>query len=138
MDDAYNIQRLINVYQMSEKDAADAYRASVAWIRDRLQLLELAPEAAQAVQDGRVKPSAAKAIAKLSREHQKAAVAKPGKVTAKDISAVAPKPDPKPSRPSLKDAIRVILAECDQQKDVMVYEIHRDNILALRASVQAA
>ena len=90
MDDAYNIQRLINVYQMTEDQAADSYRASVSWIKGRLQLLELTPEAEKAVRSGRVAPSAAKAIAKLSKEHQKAVVAKQGKITTADVKREAP------------------------------------------------
>lgn len=97
MDDAYNIQKLINVYQMSEQGAADAYRVSLQWIKGRLQLLELAPEAEVAVRAGRVAPSAAKAIAKLTREQQKRIVSKEGKVTAADVKREAPpKPPPAP------------------------------------------
>ena len=32
-------------------------------------------------------------------------------------------------------AVRVLLAECDQQPDVMVFEVHRDTIRTLRAAV---
>lgn len=99
MDDAYNIQRLINVYQMSEDEAAEAYRASVSWVKGRLKLLELSPEAEKAVRSGRVAPSAAKAIAKLSKEHQRAVVAKAGKITAADVTREAPA---KPAPPSVK------------------------------------
>src|SRR5690348_9978533 len=55
MDDAYNIQRLINVYQMTEQEVADSYRETVTWIKGRLSLIELIPEAEKAVRDGRVK-----------------------------------------------------------------------------------
>ena len=34
----------------------------------------------------------------------------------------------------LKRALRVLFAECDQQPDVMVFEVHRDTIRALRAA----
>ncbi len=88
MDDAYNIQRLINVHQMTEQECADAYRASVAWIKGRLALIEATPEVEQAIRSGEIKGTAAKAIAKLSAEHQRnlAKVAQEkGKVTATDI-----------------------------------------------------
>ena len=141
MDDAYNIQRLINVYQMTEDQAADSYRASVSWIKGRLQLLELTPEAEKAVRSGRVAPSAAKAIAKLSKEHQKAVVAKQGKITTADVKREAPaKPKleavPVAIHPKVRKAITVLLSECDQQPDVMVFEVHRDTIRALRAAVK--
>ncbi len=141
MDDAYNLQKLINVYQMSEEDCADVYRASKQWVSDRLALLEAVPEMEQAVRAGRISPgTAVKAIKKLSREHQKAAVAKPGKVTAKDVKAVTPKAEPKPAqpkKPNLRDAVAVLLAEADTQKGSMVLEIHSDTINAVREAMEA-
>lgn len=118
MDDAYNLQKLINVYQMSEEDCADVYRASKQWVSDRLALLEAVPEMEQAVREKRISPgTAVKAIKKLSREHQKAAVAKPGKVTAKDVKAVTPKAEPKPV--SAKDKL---LALGDQMAELIMGE----------------
>lgn len=91
IDDAYNIQRLINVYQFTEAKAASAYRMSITWIRDRLQLLELTPEAEKAVRDGRVSDTAAVAISKLKKTEQHKVLAKTeGTITKKDV--VAPKP----------------------------------------------
>jgi ParB family chromosome partitioning protein len=88
MDDAYNIQRLLNVYQMTEDEVADAYRTSVAWVKGRMDLIEAVPEIETAIRTGKVKTTAARAIAKLSREHQQnlAKVAEEkGKVTTADI-----------------------------------------------------
>jgi ParB/RepB/Spo0J family partition protein len=88
MDDAYNIQQLINVYQMTEQECADAYRASVSWVKSRLQLIEATPEVEVEIRAGRIKGTAAAQIAKLSKEHQKnlAKVAKEkGKITAADV-----------------------------------------------------
>lgn len=90
IDDAYNIQRLINVYQMTEQEVADSYRAAVSWIRGRMSLIELVPEAEQAVRDGRIKGSAAKEIAKLSGALQKKVLKKEGKITARDVREVRP------------------------------------------------
>jgi ParB/RepB/Spo0J family partition protein len=87
IDDAHNIQRLINRYQKSIEQVATIYRASTSWVRSTLSLIELVPEAEAAVREGRVAGSAAKAIAKLSREHQKAIIAKPGKITKADLPA---------------------------------------------------
>lgn len=137
MDDAYNIQKLINVFGMQMEEIADTYRASLAWVKDRLTLLEVAPEVETAIREGRIKPTAAIAIAKLGRAAQKAVVSKPGPVTAKDVKAAAPKPEPKEAPKSdLKSALRVLLAECDLQPDVMVYEIHRDQINAIREALK--
>lgn len=141
MDDAYNIQKLINVFQVSMEEIADTYRTSQAWVKDRLTLLEVAPEVETAIREGRLKPTAAVAIAKLGRAAQKSLVSKPGPVTAKDIKAAAPPPakaEPKAPvaiHPEVREAIAVLLAECDTQPDVMVYEIHKDTIRALRAAL---
>jgi|ERR1700722_2552504 len=97
MDDAYNIQRLINVYQMTEEEAADAFRASVSWVKGRLTLLELTADAEKEVRSGRVAPSAAIHIAKLTKEQQKKVIEKNGKITAATVREVVP-PTPKPSK----------------------------------------
>lgn len=88
MDDAYNLQRLVNVYQLTEQECADAYRCSVSWIKGRLALLEASPEAEKAIRSGRVKGPAVKAIAKLKKE-QAAKLPAEGKITAADIARVS-------------------------------------------------
>jgi hypothetical protein len=88
MDDAYNIQRLVNVHQMAENEIADIYHESARWIRGRLALIEATPEVEKQIRAGKIKGPAAQAIAKLSKEHQKnlAKVAEEkGKVTAADV-----------------------------------------------------
>ena len=71
MDDAYNIQRLINVYQMTVDEVKDAYRAqSVAWVKSRMALIEATPAVEKQIRKGTIKGPAAKAITKLSKEHQ--------------------------------------------------------------------
>lgn len=96
LDDAYNCQRLLNVYGMDEKAISEAYRESVAWVKSRLSLVELVPEAKKALKEGRIVGSAAKAIAKLSSEHQRSILKKTdGKITTADVrkesGAKAPK-----------------------------------------------
>ena len=99
MDDAYNIQRLINVYQMTVDEVKDAYRAqSVAWVKSRMALIEATPAVEKQIRKGTIKGPAAKAITKLSKEHQdklaKVAEEK-GKVTVADIqkeTGVTPQP----------------------------------------------
>jgi hypothetical protein len=88
MDDAYNLQRLVNVYQMTLDECADSYRASVSWVKGRLALIEATPEVEKQIRAGKIKGPAAKAVAKLSKEHQQnlAKVAEEkGKITPADI-----------------------------------------------------
>jgi ParB family transcriptional regulator, chromosome partitioning protein len=97
MDDAYNLQRLVNVYQMTHEECAEAYRASVAWVKGRLKLIEATPEVEKQIRAGKIKGPAAQAVAKLSKEHQKnlAKVAdEKGKVTKADIAKETGKPEP--------------------------------------------
>lgn len=108
MDDAYNIQRLINVYQMGEQEVAESYRASVSWVKGRLQLIEAIPEVETEIRAGTIKGDAAKTIAKLSKEHQKnlAKVAKEkGKVTPADVRREVGEPVKK--APAAKSALEL-------------------------------
>lgn len=103
MDDAYNLQRLINVHQMTEQECADAYRASVSWVKGRLALIEATPEVEKQIRAGKIKGPAAKAVAKLSKEHQQnlAKVAEEkGKVTPADIRRETGEPDKPPTPPA--------------------------------------
>lgn len=81
LDDAHNI-RLLESWGKSMEEIAEIYRESPKWVKDRLKLIELAPEAQQAVKEGRLKPTAAVHIAKLSSEQQREAVKGDGKVKA--------------------------------------------------------
>jgi ParB/RepB/Spo0J family partition protein len=88
MDDAYNIQRLINIYQMSKPEIAEAYRLSLSWVVGRLDLIEATPAVEKQIRKGAIKGPAARAVAKVSKEHQEnlAALAeKTGKVTLEDV-----------------------------------------------------
>ena len=113
IDDAHNIQRLINVYQMSVEDAAQVYRASVSWVRSTLTLIELTPEAEKAVRSGRVKGPAAKAIAKLSKEHQQRIVAQPGPITTATVRKDNASGDACSASPGLRHAVRPNPHPCD-------------------------
>lgn len=116
MDDAYNIQRLINVYQMTAAEIAESYRASASWVKGRLDLIEATPEVEKQIRKGTIKGPAAKEIAKLGKEHQKnlAKVAEEkGKVTKADIqkeTGKAPKPAPVTNTVDLADKLaRMVL-----------------------------
>lgn len=81
IDDAHNIKRLLNIYGKTEEEVAGIYfptaktegelKEAAKFVRDRIALLTLSPEAEEAIKSGRVKESAAKAIAKLSQAQQR-------------------------------------------------------------------
>lgn len=114
MDDAYNLQRLINVYQMSEQEAADSFRTSLAWVKGRLKLIEATPEVERAIRSGKIRGTAAQAVAKLAKEHQRnlAKVAEEkGKVTAADIRKETGSPAKAPVQVCTSDAQVLTLAD---------------------------
>jgi len=82
LDDAYNCDRLQKWGQTVEQ-IAEAYQEKVAWVKGRLKLIDLEPEAKAAVKAGRLKTTAAAHIAKLSAEQQREAVKGQGKVKGK-------------------------------------------------------
>ncbi len=102
LDDAHNIKILLNRYALTDAQVAEVYfpaaktpeelKTALKWVKKRIGLIGLTPEAAKAVKDGRVKGPAVQAIAKLSEEQQRDVVSKPGKVKGKDIAAVSGKP----------------------------------------------
>ncbi len=83
IDDASNIA-IMGRWGMSNEEIAGVYHKEVSWVTKRLALLELCEEGAEAVRQGRLKPNAAVAIAKLSKAAQKARIksAGQGKITA--------------------------------------------------------
>lgn len=78
LDDAYNMQKLEQMGK-SIAEIAEEYGESAQWVSGRLSLLSLAPEAKQALSSGKMKVTAAIAIAKLAAKAQKEKV-KAGKV----------------------------------------------------------
>lgn len=81
LDDAHAIARLEKWGQTVDQ-IAELYREKTAWVKNRLKLISLEPEAQKAVKDGRLKVTAAAHISKLSAEQQRKAVAGSGKVKA--------------------------------------------------------
>ena len=87
IDDAANIQTLMQRFGYSEQDIAGIYfpqaksdsekESAVRFVRQRASLIELAPEAAQAVRDGKVKLTAAVALSKLTKDQQRAKLSAP-------------------------------------------------------------
>ena len=101
LSDAWNISKFRNM-EMSDQDIAiKVYsrrtidgKPDVKWIEERAALIELTPEAQEAVAQGRVKPSAVVALAKLRKQAQRDLVKdREAKVTTAAIKrAAAPEP----------------------------------------------
>jgi hypothetical protein len=156
VDDAHNIQKLIEAWQMDEKEVAKIYfptaatedelKDAVKWVRGRIDLIRLTPEAEKAVTDGRLNETAAAAIAKLSASQQRAALkSKDGKLTAKDIKAASPKKPKKekaakPAKidPELKRRITAVIetAMLDQQHLSVWVEVNKDALLFLKSYIE--
>ena len=107
LDDAHLMMRLER-YGLTLGQIAEIYHVDVAKIRRVMSLAHLSPEAEQALRAGRIKPTAAQAIAKLSAEQQHAALVKSsGRVTAGDIAAASGKAR-QPSFGDVKAALKQI------------------------------
>lgn len=74
LDDAHNILKLEQMGK-SVAEIAEEYGESTAWVNGRLSLLSLAPEAQEALKTGKMKVTAAIAIAKLAAKQQKEKIA---------------------------------------------------------------
>lgn len=73
-------------------DKAKAKKA-VAWVKRTAKLAELAPEAQQAVKDGRIKRSAAEHIAEIAADAQRSLIANSkGKISNDDVRRAQGKP----------------------------------------------
>jgi ParB/RepB/Spo0J family partition protein len=106
LDDAHNIKRLLNVYQMTDEQVAGVYfptaktegeiKTARKFVKDRIALISLSEEAAEAVKSGRVKESAAVAIAKLSEAQQHEILKKEGTIGRSDVKKPGPPKAPKP------------------------------------------
>jgi hypothetical protein len=92
----------------TENELAEARR----FVKDRISLISLVPEAEAAVRNGRMTESAAKAIAKLpSAKQRKVLDSTPGNIERRDVVPPAPKA-PKPA-PKDHELLRRITAVFD-------------------------
>lgn len=154
LDDAHNIKRLLNIYAMTEEQVAGVYfptaktegelKSALKFVRERISLISLTPEAAEAVKSGRVKENAATAIAKLSSEQQREVLAKhEGTIERKDLKPAA---TPKAPKPAVAGQDRELMRRCtavledvagllpDTEFDYL--EVKRDLLLSLHEYVQ--
>lgn len=92
IDDANNIA-IMGRWGMSNEEIAAVYHRDVPWVKKRLALLELCEEGAAALRDGKMKVSAAVAIAKLTKAAQKERIkaAGAGPVRAAKVPSGKPK-----------------------------------------------
>jgi ParB/RepB/Spo0J family partition protein len=108
MDDAHHFAQL-EKWGMDEKAIAAKLKIEPAFVKTRLALIEAEPEVQSAVASGRVKPTAAVRIAKLSAEQQRAIVKQNGhKISAKDVAQATGKT----VKPSFK-AVREYIEQFD-------------------------
>jgi hypothetical protein len=91
IDDAHNIAKLER-FGMTVAEIAELYGEKDAWVKDRRALADLGSAATKAVREGRLKPTQAKKLAKLSKEAQAEAVKGKEKVTAKEVRKAEGKP----------------------------------------------
>lgn len=149
IDDAHNINRLIEAWQMSIEEVAliyfpiaattDEIASAVKWVSAKLELVKLTPESERAVLDGRLNESAAAAIAKLSSRQQREALAsKEGKISAKDIKPS--KPRAIKIDPELRRRITAVLESAawetfDESKSLLI-EVHADTLAALKNYIE--
>jgi ParB-like chromosome segregation protein Spo0J len=121
MDDCANITTLKKRFKYTDEDIAAIYfpeakteeekAAGLRFVKQRASLIELAPEAAQAVREGRVKPTAAVALAKLTKDQQRLKVAAPGKLKGKDVS-------PAKKTVTVRTLVEAFLKDIDDTADI--------------------
>lgn len=155
IDDAHNIKRLLNQFGYTEDQVCDIFfplaktekelKEARQFIKERVNLIDLAPEAETAVREGRVTESAAQAIAKLPQAKQKLVVEKAGPISRNDL--IAPKvpkpPKPGPRDPELLRRISAMfediagLLHAPQLKDQTYLEVDRKLLISLYDYVEA-
>lgn len=118
MDDAHHFRQL-EKWNMTVDEIAAKLNLKTAFVRDRLDLITAAPEVQAAVAQGRVKPTAAKRIAKLSAEEQRAVIGSNGhKVTTREVNVATGKPN----KPSFKAVYEHIESHTGPGEDASVRE----------------
>ncbi len=104
LDDAHNIAKL-EKWGKTVDEIAAVYHETPRWVRDRLSLLSLGDDARIALKEGKIKPSAAVAIAKLAEAQQREVVASGRKVT---VASLKP---PRFGFTELKEVLRMVSDE---------------------------
>lgn len=158
LDDAHNIKRLFNQYAMTDEQIAAFYfptartepelKAARKFVKERVALIPLGSDAAAAVRSGRVTPTAAVAIAKLSESQQREVLERnEGKIERKDVLPAAPKVKPAGRDPELLRRTWVVLedvsgiltdADCPKyvEVDSKLLRDLNDYVLSQREAIQ--
>ncbi len=141
IDDCANICMMQKRFAQSFEDIAKVYfpeartkdelAAALKFVKDRADLQELDPTAAQAVRDGRVKLTAAKALAKLTKTQQRAKMAVQGKVKTADVKRYIPEPAKKESARASKKTVAEFIA------DALIF-IDNDEVYLAKSQLVAA
>ena len=127
-----NYARLINLGQ-TEEDLAKAFGKTPQYVTSCLMLNDADDTVKHMLVMGEVSEGkAVQAVKKYGSSAAEHIVAAPknalGVITRDKVS--------KPVSPSLRSAVAALLGDCDQQPDVMMYEIHRDLIQAIREALK--
>jgi ParB-like chromosome segregation protein Spo0J len=144
IDDCANINTLRKRLKFADEDIAKVYfpeakskeelAAALRFVKQRGSLIELAPEAATAVREGKVKVTAAVRLAKLSKNLQREKLKEqPAKMKAKDVPAPKPKRESIPATmlPLVKKAIKDLLLKDLENTQYPYVEVKREPMLAL-------
>lgn len=150
VDDATNIKILRNRFSLTDEDIAKVYfpeakegkqlEDAIHWVEQRAALIELAPEAAQAVREGRVTSvTAAVALAKLTKTQQRKKLETPGQITAAIVNPPKKKPiDHKEILRKLKAVLDDVVGPMLTDEEVEWIEIDRKLLLDLAKSANLA
>jgi ParB-like chromosome segregation protein Spo0J len=149
IDDAHNIKRLLNIYAMTEDQVSSIYfptakteselKEARRFVKDRIALIDLVPEAETAVREGRVTESAAKAIAKLPSATQREIVSTPGNIERRDVAPTVPKaPKPAPKDAELLRRIAAMFEDISGllHEDFEYIEVERKLLISLNDYVE--
>lgn len=114
MDDCHNINLMVKRFKSTLEEVAGIYfpeatkpeakAEALRWVKDRASLVELAPEAAQAVREGKASITAAVELTKLSKDQQRKVITETaskvkGKARIKVEDVKKHKPAPVPRKP---------------------------------------
>lgn len=143
VDDATNIKILRDRFSLAVEDIAKIYfpeaktekplADAIHWVEQRIALIELAPEAAQAVRDGRIKAiTAAVELSKLSKNQQRKKVEKTGAITFADIKPPTKKTvELRELLKKVKGILADVIGTMLEDKELEYIEIERELLLDL-------
>lgn len=137
VDDATNIKILRDRFSLTEEDIARVYFPEAAdekalnWVRQRIALIELAPEAAEAVREGRVKMTAAVELSKLTKKQQREKVQKPGIIKVSDVKPSKVTIEPKVLLRKVKTILEDVIGGMLEDEETEYIEIDRKLLLDL-------